>query len=145
MEISCARDLLWLETASGPAAVHVEIADTAPKRAKGLMGRGPLSDGQGMLFVYDSPQNVTFWMKNTPEPLDMIFIDAKGIVRHIHENARPFDETHIPGAAPDDPQPKRLLVLETAGGTAKRLGLSLGAKVATPFLPQNQAKWRCAK
>lgn len=59
----------------GDRKYNVEIADTPEKQEKGLMGRESLPSDQGMLFVYDEPQDLSFWMKDTSIPLDIIFID----------------------------------------------------------------------
>ncbi|WP_332909040.1 DUF192 domain-containing protein [Paracoccus binzhouensis] len=126
-----------------PVRVRVEIADTAPERARGLMFRRQLPPGRGMLFIYETPQPVSFWMRNTLIPLDMIFIDARGEVRHVHPMARPLDETAIPGAAPGDPAPERLMVLEVPGGDATRLGIFKGMVLSHPGLPQDRALAPC--
>lgn len=125
-------------------AFKVELADTVESRAQGLMFRTSLGAGHGMLFIYESPQRVSFWMRNTLIPLDMIFIDRAGVIRHIHQNARPLDETSIPGAAVGDPSPERLMVLEIAGGEAARLGLVPGQPVAHPALDGQEEAWPCA-
>lgn len=59
----------------GDKTYKVEIADTPEKQRKGLMGRESLPSDQGMLFIYDEPQDVSYWMKNTSVSLDIIFID----------------------------------------------------------------------
>ncbi|WP_411839383.1 DUF192 domain-containing protein [Paracoccus sp. ME4] len=120
-----------------------ELADTEALRARGLMFRRDLPAGTGMLFVYPRPQPVSFWMRNTLIPLDMVFADARGVIRHIHANARPLDETPVPGAAVGDPDRDRLLVLEIAGGEAARLGLRAGQVLAHPDVPQETAAWPC--
>ena len=63
-----------------------------------------------MLFVYETPRPASFWMKDTLIPLDMLFFDAAGRLRHVHPQATPLDLTPIPGAAPGDPDPDRLIV-----------------------------------
>lgn len=59
----------------GDKKYKVEIADTPEKQEKGLMGRKSLPSDQGMLFIYDEPQDMLYWMKDTSIPLDIIFID----------------------------------------------------------------------
>lgn len=59
----------------GDKKYKVEIADTPEKQKKGLMGRKSLPSNQGMLFVYDEPQDMSYWMKDTSISLDIIFID----------------------------------------------------------------------
>lgn len=59
----------------GNKKYKVEIADTPEKQEKGLMGRKSLPEDQGMLFIYDEPQDLSYWMKNTLISLDIIFID----------------------------------------------------------------------
>jgi hypothetical protein len=56
----------------------VEIADTVAKQQMGLMNREELCQDCGILFVFEKPQNLVFWMKNTYISLDIIFIDANG-------------------------------------------------------------------
>lgn len=116
---------------------QVEVAATPAARAKGLMGRQHLPKGHGMLFVFPGPGKVAFWMKDTPLPLDMIFISEDGTIRRIKENATPFDLTPIP-AGPDI-----LLVLELAGGSAARAGIRVGDQVRSPYLAKEKARWPC--
>jgi hypothetical protein len=75
-------------------------------------------------------------MKNTLIPLDMIFADARGVVRRVHENAVPGDLTPIPGG--DD----ILVVLEVNGGMARQLGIAPGTVLRHPSLGQGAA-WPC--
>nr|WP_198731936.1 DUF192 domain-containing protein [Paracoccus tegillarcae] len=131
------------QTDGGWLSVTVELADDPQERAQGLMFRRELDEGHGMLFVYEKPQPVSFWMRNTLIPLDLIFMDATGTVRHIHENARPLDETPIPGAAIGDPDPLRLMVLEVGGGEARELGIEAGQAMAHPLLDDDKAAISC--
>lgn len=141
---SCAPGTALLTTAEGRAIpVTVEIADDASERAQGLMGRRTLPPGHGMLFVYETPRPASFWMKDTLIPLDMLFFDAAGRLRHVHPQATPLDLTPIPGAAPGDPDPDRLLVLELGGGEAARLGLAPGVVLTHPAVPQAGAAAPC--
>lgn len=140
---SCLADHALFHGRSTTVRVPVEIADTAEERARGLMFRRDLPAGQGMLFIYEAPQPVSFWMRNTLIALDMIFIDPRGEVRHVHAMAQPLDETAIPGAAPGDPAPERLMVLEVPGGDAARLGIVPGMVLSHPRLPQATALAPC--
>ncbi|QFU08411.1 hypothetical protein PARPLA_03010 [Rhodobacteraceae bacterium THAF1] len=92
---------------------------------------------QGMLFVYESEQPASFWMRNTLIPLDMLFMDDSGTITHIHENAVPLDETPIPGGD------KVRAVLEINGGLSARLGIEEGTVLRHPALPQDEAAWAC--
>lgn len=127
-------DFRWPD---GQARFSVEIADDPAERAQGLMFRERLSAGSGMLFIYEEPQDVAFWMKNTLIPLDMVFIGPDGRVNGVHENAVPGDLTPIPGPA------NTLMVLEIQGGLARRIGLAPGAELRHPRLAQGGALWRC--
>lgn len=142
--LACQSDLaIFLRPDAEPLAFRVEIADTEAARARGLMFRRELPRGTGMLFIYDSPRPVSFWMRNTLIPLDLVFMDAAGVIRHIHPNAVPLDETPIPGAAAGDPDPARLMVLEIAGGDARALGLAVGQAMAHPRLDPEIAAAPC--
>ena len=114
---------LELVTASGTHRFTVEIADTNETRARGLMFRRSLAADRGMLFLYDGPQPVTMWMRNTYISLDMIFITAAGTVHHIARDTEPFSEEIIASNGPVS------AVLEVVAGTAQRLGLKPGDRV----------------
>ena len=121
----------------GELQFNVEIADTYEERALGLMHRATLPRMAGMLFVYEAPQPVSFWMKNTLIPLDMIFLDHSGQVVHIHENAIPGDLTAIPGGD------NIYAVLEINGGLSRDFGIQVGAQMRHKSFPQNHAIWPC--
>jgi uncharacterized membrane protein (UPF0127 family) len=80
-----------------------------------------------MLFEFDREAPVSFWMKNTYIPLDMIFIAPSGVVTHIATNAEPLSERVIPSGGPC------IAVLELNGGTAASIGLKVGDNVRHPF------------
>ncbi len=121
----------------GKARFTVEIADDNDEIRLGLMNRESMPRSAGMLFVYDQPASVSFWMRNTLIPLDMIFIGADGVVRRVHENAVPLDETPIFGG--DDIQ----YVLEINGGLAKALGIGEGSELRHPAVDPELAAWPC--
>ena len=105
----------------------VEMADTEPRREHGLMFRKQMGAYEGMLFDFFQEQPVSFWMKNTLIPLDMVFIAGDGTIRHVHANAVPMSTDTIPSEAAVRG------VLEINGGTARLLGIKPGDKVKHPI------------
>lgn len=134
---TCRDDVVKLRGDGDQARFRVELADDEAGRSEGLMNRDELARGAGMLFVYPEPQRVTFWMKNTRIPLDMIFLDAAGTVQKVHHEAVPHDETPIPGG--DAIQS----VLEINGGMARRIGIDEGWHLRHPAIDQDRAAWPC--
>ena len=122
----CADDRVTVRGDFGQANFTVDVADDAQERGQGLMFVEQMPMLSGMLFVYDSPQSVSFWMKNTLIPLDMLFVAPDGTILHIHENAVPGDLTPIPGG--DGVQ----MVLEVNGGLSQRLGIEIGDVMQHP-------------
>jgi uncharacterized membrane protein (UPF0127 family) len=120
---------LVIETKNGRHRFSIELADTPTARAQGLMFRESMAADHGMLFDFQVEQPVAFWMKNTPLPLDMLFIDGLGIVVKIAADTTPYSEAAVPSG-----QPIRA-VLEVNAGTAKRLGIEVGARVRHPIFP----------
>jgi len=135
---ACKPDRLDVRGDGMSAQFSVEVVITPEEKARGLMYRESMPMFSGMLFVYPSPQNVSFWMRNTLIPLDMVFIGADGVVRHVHANARPLDETGIPGGSPDIQY-----VLELNGGLAAMLNLVPGAEIHHPAIDPALAAWPC--
>lgn len=133
---ACRDDRVSLRGDWGSAQFSVEVADDGPERAKGLMHRAEMPRSAGMLFVYDRPHAVAFWMRNTLIPLDMIFADASGVVQKVHSNAVPLDETAIPGG--DNIQ----YVLEINGGLANAMGIVAGSQIQHPSVATGAA-WPC--
>lgn len=134
-ETVCSDDTVLLRGDFGEARFSVDLAVTPQERNRGLMFVDKMPSSHGMLFVYERPQNVAFWMKNTLIPLDMVFVDAQGVVQNVHVNAVPGDLTPIPGAG--DIQ----YVLEVNGGLTKRLGIGPGAELRHPAI--ENANWSC--
>ncbi|MEI8277884.1 MAG: DUF192 domain-containing protein [Hyphomicrobiales bacterium] len=124
-----AADTRTLEIASktGVHAFAVEMATTDAERAQGLMNRKELPEGQGMLFDFHRDQEVGFWMRNTYIPLDMIFIRSDGRIMRIAENTEPLSEKIVPSNSPVRG------VLEVIAGTARKLGIAVGDRVAHPI------------
>ena len=117
---------LVLHTQKGEYPFTVEVVDTPEKRAEGLMFRQSLAPDAGMLFDFKETREVSFWMRNTFIPLDMVFIAADGKVESIHVNARPHDPTSIPSGAPVQ------YVLEIPGGRSAEIGLRPGGRAVHP-------------
>ena len=74
--------------------VQAEIAKSEEERNHGFMERKNIPDGTGMLFIFDRDQILSFWMKNTPHPLSIAYIDSKGKIRNIYDMT-PFSLTPI--------------------------------------------------
>jgi len=134
---ACSNDSLDVRGDWGRVSFQVEVVDTNESRAQGLMFRDELAAFSGMLFVYDRPQRVAFWMKNTLIALDMIFIDDSGVVQHVHDSAVPGDLTPIPGG--DD----IFAVLEINGGLAGQLQLAEGSQIRHPAFAASGPAWPC--
>ena len=134
---TCRDDRVQLRGDWGSAGFSVEVVDTVEDRARGLMFREQMARGAGMLFVYDTPGPVSFWMKNTLIPLDMVFVDDAGTVQRVHSNAIPGDLTPIDGG--DD----ILVVLEINGGLAQRYGIGPSSQLRHPVFSDNGPVWPC--
>lgn len=120
-------ETLKLITAQGTHTIDVEVTETPAEKAQGLMFRTRLADTSGMLFFYDTPQEITMWMRNTYIPLDMVFIRADGIVHRIEARTEPLSESIISSRG------DVTACLELAGGAAERLGLKPGDRVEHRF------------
>lgn len=108
---------------------RVEQARTREEQNQGLMFRPDIPENGGMLFYpYPAegggPREASFWMRNTPSPLDILFIRTDGSIARIAENTVPFSDTPIPSGEPVG------AVLELRGGRAAELGISPGDTVS---------------
>ncbi len=113
---------LTIRTAAGEHLFTVQVAATPEQQEHGLMFYRSLGADQGMIFPYDPPATVSFWMKNTLIPLDMVFIRADGTIARI-ATAKPLDLTPVPSGEPI------AAVLELRGGRAAELGIREGDQV----------------
>lgn len=123
---SCTDDTVTVSGPWGRANFKVEIADDPAERSQGLMFVEQMPTLSGMLFIYEQPQSVAFWMKNTLIPLDMLFVSPTGEVLALHENAIPGDLTPIPGGEGVQ------MVLEINAGLVARLGIGVGDVLQHP-------------
>lgn len=74
--------------------VNAEIASTPEQRNFGFMERKKIPDGTGMIFIFDHDQILSFWMKNTPHPLSIAYIDSNGRIRNLYD-MKPFSLSPI--------------------------------------------------
>lgn len=126
-EITFKKSSLAIVTGGREIKFDVELALNDAERSRGLMFREKMGPYDGMLFDFYQDAPVSFWMKNTLIPLDMLFIAGDGTIRHIHANATPLSTESIPSQFPVR------AVLEINGGTAKLLGIKPGDKVRHPI------------
>jgi hypothetical protein len=118
---------LEIASKSGVHAFSVEVVANDANRARGLMFRKELPEGRGMLFDFQREQEVSFWMQNTYISLDMLFIRQDGRILRIAENTEPLSTALIPSGGPVRG------VLEVIAGTARKLGIAPGDRVAHPI------------
>jgi|MudIll2142460700_1097286.scaffolds.fasta_scaffold27290_2 hypothetical protein len=121
------RETIAIETRSARRHVlEAWRAATPEMRTQGLMFVEDIRADQAMIFVYQTPQSVDMWMKNTLLPLDMLFADAYGCIVKLHEQARPGSLATIRADVPV------ALVVELKAGTARTLGIGVGDRVTRP-------------
>ncbi len=106
---------------------NVEMAKTSEQQTVGLMFRPSVAPDGGMLFDWGHPEPSQMWMKNTIAPLDMVFINADGTIRHIAENTVPQSLAVI------DSHGSVRATLELAAGTTARLDIRVGDRVLAPI------------
>ena len=131
------NEIISLRSKHGSTDFIVEIAKTYEQRQKGLMGRNTLKAQNGMLFLYDIPRRVSFWMKDTNISLDVIFLSANGKILKIYHNAMPKSLEIM--SAGDSVS----AVLEINGNTAKTIQLSIGDCAEYEFFVNNYNNKSC--
>jgi uncharacterized protein len=117
-------------TFSNPDSSHsqefrLETAITPNQRSRGLMFRREMAENRGMLFVYPAETENQFWMKNTPLPLDIVFLDENLNVVGVVENTKPFSTRSV------GVNKKSKYVVELVAGQAKRFGIIAGSQLKT--------------
>lgn len=124
-------DLIPLKVSTGEKSYDftVEVARTDAEQARGMMYRERLAPFAGMLFPFPQPRPASFWMQNTPEPLDLIFVRADGTIARIAVNAVPYSTDQVAVSEPV------AAVLEIAGGRSIELGIEEGDRVGWPGGP----------
>lgn len=114
---------LRIEAGRRRHAFRVEVARTPEQQARGLMFRDRLAPDRGMIFPFPQPRPASFWMRNTPNSLDLVFIGTDGRIESIAADAVPLSEAPLQSVGPVAG------VLEIAGGRAAELGLQPGDRV----------------
>jgi uncharacterized membrane protein (UPF0127 family) len=103
--------------------IRIDIADTDAERRRGLMRQRSLSYNQGMLFIFETVDEGSMWMKNTPLPLDIVFVAPDSQVINIARRTTPLSEEEITPAAP------RKYAVEVRAGFANRFGLTDSTRI----------------
>jgi uncharacterized membrane protein (UPF0127 family) len=107
----------------GGKPVRMQLAIKRGEMERGLMGRTDLKSDEGMIFIYEAPQRMSFWMRNTPTPLDIGFFSPDGTLKEVHQ-LYPFDETPVPSRGSD-----LQFALEMKQGWFEFNGVKPGAKL----------------
>jgi uncharacterized protein len=121
----------WFRVLVGPVPVRMQLAVSQEEMARGLMGRRDLAQDQGMLFVYRHPTRMSFYMRNTPTPLDIGFFDEQGILREIYP-LYPYDEKSVASHSNE-----LKYALEMNQGWFKANNVRPGAKLDLPAVEQS--------
>ena len=120
---------LTISTKNGQITYQVSFARTEAEQALGLMHRKTLPGNQGMIFLGKRPRLWRMWMRNTLIPLDILFIGEGGIIKKIHRNARPMDETIISSGVPV------IAVLELNAGQVNQHKIAIGDRIRVDLNP----------
>jgi uncharacterized membrane protein (UPF0127 family) len=120
----------WFPMRLGAVAFEAQLAIRIDEQQRGLMFRNDLGQDQGMFFLYAQDQALSFWMRNTPLPLDVAFFTADGTLTEI-ASMQPHDETPVRSARSDI-----RFALEMHQGWFRRNGIAPGASVDTALLRQ---------
>ncbi len=119
------RSVSFLSTSGDTlSTVEVAVADEDSERNQGLMDIRNLPQSKGMLFIFEETQPRSFWMANTPLPLDIIFVNADKEIVRIHHNTQPFSEKNFSSGEPAK------YVVETNAGYCVSHDIQEGMKVS---------------
>jgi uncharacterized protein len=111
----------------GKQIIMLEVARTSEEQSTGLMYRNELAQDRGMLFLFNPPRSVQFWMKNTLIPLDMLFM-SNGVVKYIGNNIPPCKVASCPSYGPEQ-NVAIDGVIELRGGSATALKIKVGDRL----------------
>ncbi|ATG38110.1 hypothetical protein PhaeoP23_03957 (plasmid) [Phaeobacter piscinae] len=119
----CQTAIVSIEAADGFHDFAASVAATSKQRAQGMQGKSSFEPYEAMLFVYQKPRTVQFWMKNTPLELDILFVGAGGRLQNIHENAKPFSSVPILSGE------NVVAVVEIPAGSVSEIGIRPNGQV----------------
>jgi len=111
--------------------IRVEVAETRDQRLRGMMYRNRVPDGTGMLFVYGEEQVLSYWMINTRVPLDIAYVDRKGVIRSTHR----LEPNDLEGKSSEIPV---VMALEAPAGWFQKHGIVAGSRLELP----DRLRWR---
>ena len=111
--------------------VEVQVADTEPRRVRGLMFQDQLPFDQGMIFVFNEPGIYSLWMLNMQFPLDMMWFDQDGSIVHIEKNVSPCKTpTEIMGCQSIVPDKEAMYILEVTSGFIEKFNITTESRLS---------------
>ncbi len=123
-EVIPESELTFLNESGEPiTTLKIALADEPLERNQGLMDVRSMPEDTGMLFIFDVETPQSFWMANTPLPLDIMYVNSDSVIVRIYQNTTPFSQTTLPSEAP------ALYVVETNGGYSITHGITEGMRI----------------
>ena len=120
----------------GGVNVTASLSTTPDSQSKGLSIKDSLNEKEGMLFIFESPQKYSFWMKDMKFPIDIIWINSTGKIVHIEKNLSPcYLLLPCPSYAPNNDS---LYVLEVVSNFTNKFGVSVGDSVESEIIKRGQ-------
>lgn len=113
------KDVFFITKESKQITINVELAISQEQKSHGFMNRKNIPEGTGMIFLYDRDEKMYFWMKDTPSPLSIAFIDSSGVIKEI-KDMMPYSLKTIESTL------SLRYALEVPQGMFKRLKLDVG-------------------
>jgi uncharacterized membrane protein (UPF0127 family) len=122
--ITLESELTFIDTEGNEIrTLQIAVADEQMERNQGLMDVREMGQDEGMLFIFENNQPLSFWMANTPLSLDIMYVGADSTIVRIYSDTTPFSETSLPSGDP------AMYVVETNAGYAFQHGISEGMKI----------------
>ena len=120
------NSIITLQHINSSSTLTLEVASTTQKTESGLMFRTHLDANTGMLFIFSQETDLTFWMKDTPISLDMIFLDKSLKVTTIYSNTKPNQISEVYPSVTSSQY-----VVETVAGWAQSHNVKIGEQFKT--------------